>query len=752
MYIIYCLVYHYHTLFYPFSVTAVRHVPPATFPTFLAADFRPTKGIMQRFIMPSCGRNIMFRAIWSNDGRLIVERCVNRHAMPSPPPSASSTSTHTHATTFHETAPEATATKSGAPTPAASRPTSALRNRSFQPSMATTYEMPATVPLPPHAPLESGICTFEDPSLSITSTVSMKESDYGLVLLACEVCETMTMTMNRRYHGVSFSFPSSFPEASNPPSTSRERRTLFLVFTHHLHPSHSLLNYSVQNIAKHVFEVFEGGWAISSMTLYFKLDGQRRLWLMYCSGLNLKGGLPGLALSVPSNDMSIRTATPSSLIKSSTGPHMGPTCCHCSEPQAAYSHLRKIHFSTIIHEYESKVGMECDDRRRSWLMEQIPPTIARYQKSLSRKRYNTEKKSTAFQTRLAEVCVPCAENLLAFQEIWTERLAAERRARTAKHRLQASIPSTRSPSPVLDGMFGHGPLRRLHTDQAFTAAHPSPPLFAPHDADGVPDLDLDLDLDLDRATDLEGNRPRAATAPGQTLRTASVPTERDHVDPSTSTSTSPPHGVSFPWSPTTAPPVDAAAWGLEPISPGGDPLGGEGGYPGAGPGPGRGGATPYESSYLGGGHHHHHPDYRPRPHRPRGAWFPAGRRRPNTAEGINHPFGVRMRGDMGSDDLGVSGHVTAAHVVNPRGNPKKLGAQPLLDMTERLSRPKSVRPASAAADAFRLAQERGYVGVRPFTTLKKDHGWVPEGPEYDPPAEVTTPSPTPNTHTHTHTQ
>ena len=65
--------------------------------------------------------------------------------------------------------------------------------------------------------------------------------------------------------------------------------------------------------------------------------------------------------------------------------------------------------------------MEPDDRRRAWLMEQMPPGIARSLKSLSRKQYLTERSNVGFHRRRAEVCSQCFEGLIAFRKLWVKR-------------------------------------------------------------------------------------------------------------------------------------------------------------------------------------------------------------------------------------------------------------------------------------------------------------------------------------------
>lgn len=48
------------------------------------------------------------------------------------------------------------------------------------------------------------------------------------------------------------------------------------------------LEYSCLNIVKHIQEVTGGNIQISRMTLYFKLDNQNRLWLLYSTGITIR--------------------------------------------------------------------------------------------------------------------------------------------------------------------------------------------------------------------------------------------------------------------------------------------------------------------------------------------------------------------------------------------------------------------------------------------------------------------------------
>lgn len=48
------------------------------------------------------------------------------------------------------------------------------------------------------------------------------------------------------------------------------------------------LEYSCLNIVKHIQEVTGGNLQISRMTLYFKLDNQNRLWLLYSTGITVR--------------------------------------------------------------------------------------------------------------------------------------------------------------------------------------------------------------------------------------------------------------------------------------------------------------------------------------------------------------------------------------------------------------------------------------------------------------------------------
>lgn len=65
--------------------------------------------------------------------------------------------------------------------------------------------------------------------------------------------------------------------------------------------------------------------------------------------------------------------------------------------------------------------MEPDDRRRAWLMEQMPPGIARSLKSLSRKKYLAERANVGFHRRFADVCSDCFQVLSAFRKLWVKR-------------------------------------------------------------------------------------------------------------------------------------------------------------------------------------------------------------------------------------------------------------------------------------------------------------------------------------------
>ncbi|CAG9462017.1 unnamed protein product [Pedinophyceae sp. YPF-701] len=209
---------------------------------------------------------------------------------------------------------------------------------------------------------------------------------------------------------------------------------------------HQLVKEHCQAIADHIHEIFTGVWAVTEMTLYFKLDDQERLWFLFCTSLQMSG--PG-AVSAEDRPMSIRTAPLATQVKSqiaSKSAHGSFLCCHCGRV-SGYDDRKGIDFFTIIHEYQSKVGLEPDDRRRDWLMQQIPPGIARTYRSLSRNEYNRVKDSINFQHRTAEVCKSCHSSLAAFRALWIEQEEKHRRDRLRQARKEARETLQRPSSP-----------------------------------------------------------------------------------------------------------------------------------------------------------------------------------------------------------------------------------------------------------------------------------------------------------------
>lgn len=61
-------------------MTSLRYMDKVTLEAFLAQDFKPTTGVLQRFVMPAGEKNTLIRAVWTPHG-MEAEQRTNKKPM-----------------------------------------------------------------------------------------------------------------------------------------------------------------------------------------------------------------------------------------------------------------------------------------------------------------------------------------------------------------------------------------------------------------------------------------------------------------------------------------------------------------------------------------------------------------------------------------------------------------------------------------------------------------------------------------------